>query len=154
MAGGFPEALARESERRRQTWAKSWLESVLTRDLRDVGDIGQMTELPKFVRLLAEHSGQLINFSRPGSSIGVTHKTSQRYVSLLEQVFVLTILQPWYTNTLKRIARTPKLHFMDSGLLAAARGERFAYGAVLYGSADFVPLGDRLAAVPLACLRT
>ncbi len=122
LAGGFPEAIARDSERRRQAWARSWLESVLTRDLRDVANVGKLTELPKFVRFLAEHSGQLINHSRFGSSIGVSHKTSQRYVSLLEQIFVIATLQPWHTNTLKRLVRTPKLHFLDCGLLAAARG--------------------------------
>lgn len=125
LAGGFPEAAARESERRRQAWARSWLTSVLTRDLKDVAEIEKLTELPRFVRFLAEHSGQLVNYSQFGSSIGVSHKTGQRYVGLLEQVFLVSTLQPWYTNALKRIARTRKLHFLDSGLLATARGLTF-----------------------------
>lgn len=125
LAGGFPEAIARESERRRQAWARSWLTSVLTRDLRDIAEIQKLSELPKFVRLLAEHSGQLVNYSQLGSSVDVSYKTGQHYVSLLEQVFLITTVQPWYTNVLKRIARTPKLHFLDCGLLAAARGLTF-----------------------------
>ncbi|MBI1246131.1 MAG: DUF4143 domain-containing protein [Alphaproteobacteria bacterium] len=125
LLGGFPEAISRESERRRQDWARSYLSSVLTRDLRDIADIEKLTELPKFVRLLAEHSGQLVNYSQFGSSINVSYKTGQRYVALLEQVFLVQTLQPWYTNALKRIAKTPKLHFLDSGLLAAARGLSF-----------------------------
>jgi predicted AAA+ superfamily ATPase len=125
LLGGFAEAISRENERRRQGWARSYLTSVLTRDLRDIAEIEKLTELPKFVRLLAEHSGQLVNYSRLGSSIDVSHKTGQRYVGLLEQVFLVSILQPWYTNALKRIARTPKLHFLDSGLLATARGLSF-----------------------------
>ena len=195
--------------------------------------------MPAFVRLLAEHSGQLVNYSRLGSGIGVSHKTGQRYVGLLEKVFLIEKLQPRHTNALKRIVKTPKLHFLDSGLLAAARGltfagvkadrgrfgsllesfvfsevmklvtasdteltphhfrdqqmhevdivlerddgmvagievkapatvrsgdfaglrylaeacgERFANGIVLYDSTDFVPFGDRLAAVPMSCL--
>ncbi len=94
LTGGFPEALARESERRRQAWARSWLESVLTRDLRDIAEVERLTELPRFVRQLAEHSGKLINYSRFGSSIDVSHKTGQRYVRLLEQVFLVSTLQP------------------------------------------------------------
>lgn len=125
LLGGFPEALARESERRRQDWARSYLNSVLTRDLRDIADIEKLTELPKFVRLLAEHSGQLVNYSQLGGSIGVSHKTGQRYVGLLEQVFLVSTLQPWFTNALKRISKTPKLHFLDSGLLATTRGLGF-----------------------------
>ena len=125
LLGGFPEAISRNSERRRQDWARSYLTSVLTRDLRDIAEIEKLTELPKFVRLLAEHSGQLVNYSQFGSSIDVSHKTGQRYVALLEQVFLVATLQPWYTNALKRIAKTPKLHFLDSGLLATARGLSF-----------------------------
>ena len=125
LLGGFPEAISRESERRRQDWARSYLTSVLTRDLRDIAEIEKLTELPKFVRLLAEHSGQLVNYSQFGSSINVSYKTGQRYVGLLEQVFLVATVQPWYTNTLKRIAKTPKLHFLDSGLLATARGLSF-----------------------------
>ncbi|MFG1420013.1 ATP-binding protein [Xanthobacter sp. V0B-10] len=125
LVGGFPEAISRDSERRRQDWARSYLTSVLTRDLRDIADIEKLTELPKFVRLLAEHSGQLVNYSQFGGSINVSHKTGQRYVTLLEQVFLVATLQPWYTNALKRIAKTPKLHFLDSGLLATTRGLSF-----------------------------
>ena len=125
LLGGFPEAISRESERRRQDWARAYLTSILTRDLRDIAEIEKFTELPKFVRLLAEHSGQLVNYSQLGGGIGVSHKTGQRYVGLLEQVFLISTLQPWYTNALKRIAKTPKLHFLDSGLLATARGLSF-----------------------------
>ncbi len=125
LLGGFPEAIARESERRRQDWARSYLTSVLTRDLRDIADVEKLTELPKFVRLLAEHSGQLVNYSQFGAAIDVSHKTGQRYVGLLEQVFLVSTLQPWFTNTLKRIAKTPKLHFLDSGLLGTVRGLGF-----------------------------
>jgi predicted AAA+ superfamily ATPase len=121
LLGGFPEAISRNSERRRQDWARSYLTSILTRDLRDIADVEKLTELPKFVRLLAEHTSQLVNYSQFGGSINVTHKTGQRYVGLLEQVFLVATVQPWFTNTLKRIVKTPKLHFLDSGLLASAR---------------------------------
>jgi len=239
LLGGFPEAISRESERRRQDWLRSYLTSILTRDLRDIAEVEKLTELPKFVRLLAEHSGQLVNYSQFGSGINVSYKTGQRYVGLLEQVFLIATVQPWFSNSLKRMVKTPKLHFLDSGLLAMVRGltfdrvkadrgtfgallegfvfsevmklmtasdlrltpyhfrdretrevdivlerddgmvvgievkasatvkagdfgslralaeasgDRFAFGVVLYDSADIVPFGDRLAAAPLSCL--
>ena len=93
LTGGFPEAIARGSKRRRQDWARSYLTSVLTRDLRDIAEIEKLTELPRFVRLLAEHSGQLVNYSEFASGINVNYKTSQRYVGLLEQVFLVSTLQ-------------------------------------------------------------
>ena len=139
LFGGFPEAIARPSERRRQDWARSYLTSILTRDLRDIADVEKLTELPKFVRLLAEHSGQLVNYSQLGAGINVSHKTGQRYVGLLEQVYLIATLHPWFTNALKRIVKTPKLHFIDSGLLASVRGltaerigaDRGTFGALL-----------------------
>ena len=139
LSGGYPEAIVRETEQRRQSWARSYLTSVLSRDLRDIGEVEKLTELPKFVRIVAERSGQLANFSQLGAGIGVSYKTGQRYIALLEQLFLLSTLQPWYTNTLERISRTPKLHFLDSGLLAAVRGlgfdrvtaHRIEFGALL-----------------------
>jgi predicted AAA+ superfamily ATPase len=139
LGGGYPEAIARTSERRRQDWIRSYMTSVLTRDLRDIAEIERLTELPKFARLLAEHSGQLVNYSAFGSGINVTYKTSQRYIGLLEQIFLIATLQPWYTNAIKRVIKTPKLHFLDSGVLAVSRGltsarvkvDRSAFGALL-----------------------
>lgn len=139
LTGGFPEAMKRRGGRRRQDWARSYFSSVLTRDLRDIADVEKLTELPKFVRLLAEHVGQLVNYSELGKGIGVNYKTAQRYIGLLEQIFLVGLLPPWYTNVIKRIVKTPKLHFFDSGLLATSRGltidrlthNRIAFGALL-----------------------
>ena len=139
LAGGYPEALSRKTERRRQDWTRSYLRSVLTRDLRNIADVEKLTELPRFVRFLAEHSGKLVNYSKFGGSIDVSHKTGRRYLELLEQVFLVTTLQPWFTSALKRVVKTPKLHFVDSGVLATVRGlssnrlkaERRGFGALL-----------------------
>lgn len=125
LSGGFPEAIGRETGRRRQDWARSYLTSVLTRDLRDIADLEKLAELPKFVRLIAENSGRLVNHSQFGAGIDVSYKTARRYVALLEQVFLVATLQPWFTNALQRIVKTPKLHFLDSGLLATTRGLTF-----------------------------
>lgn len=139
LTGGFPEAVARTSERRRQDWARSYLEAVLGRDLREIAETELLTDLSRFVRLLAHHDAQLTNFSEIGRDLGVNYKTSQRYVGLLERIYLVTLLQPWHTNAIKRIIKTPKLHFVDSGILAAARGltieraiaDRATFGAVL-----------------------
>jgi uncharacterized protein len=122
LAGGFPEALRRPSASRRRAWALSYLESVLMRDLREIAEIARIRELPRFVDLLAEHAARLVNFTEFGSGIGVSYKTAQRYVGLLEQIFVVSTLMPWSTNTLKRMIKSPKLHFVDTGILSAARG--------------------------------
>ena len=137
LIGGFPEAMTRAGGRRRQDWGRSYLTSVLTRDLRDIADVEKLTELPKFVRLLAEHAGQLVNYSELGKGIGINYKTAQRYIGLLEQIFLVASLAPWHTNAIKRIVKTPKLHFLDSGLLATSRGltiDRLTHNRVAFGA--------------------
>jgi predicted AAA+ superfamily ATPase len=148
LTGGYPEAVARASPARRSDWGRAYLESVLTRDLRDIADIERLSDLPRLARLLALHSGQLVNYSQLGSAIAVSYKTAQRYVDLLEKIFLVSTLPPWSSNEIKRLVKTPKLHFVDTGLLSAARGldgarlrrhrtelgpllETFVYGEVL-----------------------
>ena len=77
--GGFPEAISRRSERRRQDWARSYLTSVLTRDLRDIAEIEKLTDLPRFVRLLAEMDVGGMNESEGHSLIGARLRDKQSH---------------------------------------------------------------------------
>jgi predicted AAA+ superfamily ATPase len=90
-----------------------------------------------------------------GAPLGVGHVTSQRYTDVLAHLYLVRTLQPWYTNELKRLIKTPKLHFLDSGLLAALRNlssARFIIGLVLYDHDTIVPFGERLFAAPISTL--
>jgi hypothetical protein len=124
---------------RRQGWATAYVDAVLTRDLRDIAAIERLADLPKLVQLLAAHVGQLVNYSELGGALGIDYKTIQRYVRLLEQIFLVATVSPWYSNEIKRLIKTPKLHFVDSGILAAVRGvtiaqlkrDRTMFGALL-----------------------
>ena len=75
--------------------------------------------MPKFLRILADYSGQLVNYSKIGATLGMNHVTTRKYIGVLENLFLVHALQPWHTNSLKRLIKTPKLHFLDAGLLAA-----------------------------------
>ncbi|MYB12463.1 MAG: ATP-binding protein [Rhodospirillaceae bacterium] len=121
LAGGYPEALTRSAWRRRQSWCMDYVEAIVQRDVRDIARIDQLNLMPRLMRVLAEHSGQLVNYSGFGASLGMNHVTVQKYLGVLENLFLLSTLPPWYTNTLKRLTKSPKLHFLDSGLLAALR---------------------------------
>ncbi len=121
LAGGYPEALARSEWRRRQNWHLDYVEAIIQRDVRDIARIEQLNAMPKLLRVLAEYSGQLVNYSGFGAVLGMNHVTTQRYVGVLENLFIVRTLQPWYTNSLKRLTKSPKLHFLDSGLLATLK---------------------------------
>ena len=119
LSGGFPEALNRASWRRRQSWHLQYIEAIIQRDIPYVAQVDLMHAMPGLIRVLAAHSGKIVNYSRIGSSLGLNHTTTQRYVKIFENLFVIRNLQPCYTNNLKRLIKTPKLHFYDAGLLAA-----------------------------------
>ena len=137
LAGGYPGALTRSGWRRRQDWHLDYVEAILQRDIRDIARIEQLGTMPRLMRILAEHSGQLANHSGFGAPLGMNHVTARKYVGILENLFLVHTLPPWYTNTLKRLVKSPKLHFLDAGLLAALRGitpERLRRDRTPFGS--------------------
>ena len=122
LTGGYPEMLKRTDALRRQTWARDYIKAIVQRDVRDVADVEKLDQLPRLLRALAHHSGQLTNFTQIGGQLGLDDKTTRKYVTVLEQLFLVHRLEPWFRNQLKRLVKTPKLHFLDSGLLAAMLG--------------------------------
>lgn len=139
LAGGYPEAVARKSWTRRQDWYDNYVEAVVERDIRDIANIDQLDRMPRLLRALAAHAGQLINHAGVGAGLDLNHVTTQKYTGIFEQLFLVRTLPPWHNNALKRLIRKPKLHFLDSGLLAALIGltpekvaaDRSRFGAIL-----------------------
>ncbi len=120
--GGYPEALARRTERRRQDWHRAYVESIVERDVPEIASLARPTQIPRLLQFAARLAGNLVNLSEIGRSVALDHKTTDSYLRILEQLYLLHRLQPWSRNELSRIVKAPKLHFVDSGLLASVRG--------------------------------
>ncbi|MBV9221683.1 MAG: ATP-binding protein [Methylobacteriaceae bacterium] len=136
LSGGYPEALVRKAWARRQDWYLEYVDAIVQRDVRDVANVDQLDRMARLLRVLAEHSSQLVNHSDAGARIGLNHVTTQRYTTVFERLFLIRTLPPWHSNALKRLTKTPKLHFLDTGLLAALRGitpERIARDRRVFG---------------------
>ena len=139
LTGGYPEMVRRSSPQRRSIWVRDYLDAMVQRDVRDISEIEKFDELRQLLRLLSHHAGQLLNFSRMGRDTGLDSKTAARYLALLEQLFLVHRIEAWHRNDLKRLLKTPKLAFVDSGILAAQRGltlesltrDRTAFGPIL-----------------------
>lgn len=139
LQGGYPEALRRTSASRRQAWLEDYVALILDRDVRDIANIDQLDRMPRLLDVLAAHAGQLVNHSSFGAALGLTAPTAQKYMGILERLFLLRQVPPWSHNAVSRLTKTPKLHFLDTGLLAALRGdtaaelqkERTGYGPLL-----------------------
>jgi uncharacterized protein len=119
---GYPDAIKRRAERRRQDWYREYIRSLVERDIPDVARIAAPGQIPRLLELAARFAGQLINQSEIGRTLGLDHKTVSHYLRVLEQIYLIERVQPWSRNELSRLVKTPKLHFIDSGLLAAMRG--------------------------------
>lgn len=122
LTGGYPEMVRRKDTRRRQAWVREYVKTIIQRDVPDIAEVEKLDRMARLLQVLAHHSAQLVNFSQAGGRIGLDEKTVSRYVSIVEQMFVLRRVEPWFRNRLKRLVKTPKLHFLDSGLLAALLG--------------------------------
>lgn len=121
LKGGYPEAVRRATSARRRAWLEDYIGQVLDRDVRDIANIDQLDRLPRLLNVLAEHTGQLVNHASFGAALGLSSVTAQKYVAILERLFLIRTVSPWSTNRLSRLIKTPKVHFLDTGLLAALR---------------------------------
>ncbi len=121
-AGGYPAALSRSTPRRRGTWYRDYIETLVQRDVRDLARIGSLDALPRLLSLAAGQTARLINISDLASPFQLSRPTIRDYVTLLERVFLLEELPPWHSNRLSRLIKTPKLHVGDTGLACALLG--------------------------------
>ena len=139
LRGGYPEAISRRDARRRTVWTRQYIDAIIQRDVRDVASIDKLDQLPRFLRSLAQVSGQMCNYTQLGGQVGLDSKTAARYVGVFEQMFLLKRVEVWARNRLKRVVKTPKLQFIDAGLLATlldlgsaeAQQDRSRFGNVL-----------------------
>jgi predicted AAA+ superfamily ATPase len=136
LVGGYPEMLKRERPDRRNAWARSYIQAIVQRDVREVVEVEKLEQLPRLLGVLAHYSAQLTNFTQIGGQLGLDDKTARTYLGILEQLFLVKRIEPWFNNRLSRLLKTPKLHFLDSGLLATLQGattERVASNRGIFG---------------------
>ena len=122
VAGGYPAALARTSQRRRAAWYRDYVETLVQRDVRDLARISSLDALPRLLQLAASQTARLMNVAEMASPFQLSRPTIRAYVTLLERVFLLEHLPPWHSNRMSRLVKTPKLHMGDTGVTATLLG--------------------------------
>ncbi|MCY4400603.1 MAG: ATP-binding protein [Gemmatimonadetes bacterium] len=122
LHGGFPRSYLARSGAASRRWRDGFIQTLLARDLPDLGNTIPSTTLRRFWTMLAHWHGQLWNGAEFGRAFGVSHTTVRRYLDLLSSVFVVRQLQPWFENISKRQVRSPKVYIADSGVLHALLG--------------------------------
>jgi uncharacterized protein len=123
LRGGYPE-LAAEPDRDSFMWHSSYVQTYLERDVRELKQIGDLTQFQSFLRVLAARNGQLLNMSDVSRDLGIAVNTTRAWLSVLESTYQVIILRPYYGNVGKRLVKTPKVYFTDTGVLCYLAGLR------------------------------
>ena len=116
LRGGFPE-LATGPERDIDLWHSSYIQTYLERDVRNLRQVGDLGQFRIFLRALAARNGQLLRMSSLARDLGLAVNTVKAWISVLEASDQIVLLRPYYTNIGKRLVKTPKLYFTDTGTL-------------------------------------
>jgi len=117
IVGGYPEPLLHLPASRRERWYRDFVRTYLTRDLAEIGHNVSDQAFGRLLRMLAYAQGGLFNASAFARSLTITNDTVRRYVSILEESFLVRSLQPWLPNLKKRLVKSPRLFIRDSGLV-------------------------------------
>lgn len=124
LRGGFPLSYLAVSDADSAAWRKSFIQTLLERDLPQWGVRTPSAALWRFWTMLAHYHGQTWNAAEPARALGVSESTTRRYLDLLSDAFMVRQLQPWHANVRKRQVKAPKIYLRDSGLLHQLLGIR------------------------------
>lgn len=122
--GGFPLSLTAENESQRVLWMESFRSTYLERDLRRISDIGHLAEFARLMELSAVRTAQVLNQAELARDAGLSPATMGRYLSILEASFLIHRLAPYFENIGKRLVKSPKLYWTDTGLVCHLLGIR------------------------------
>lgn len=118
--GGYPRIY--EQRLPADEWLAAYTTTYLERDVRSLLEVGDLSLFQTFLRLCAGRVGQLLNLSGLASDCGVSQPTARRWLSVLEASYIVLRLQPFHANFGKRLLKTPKLYFLDTGLVCSLLG--------------------------------
>lgn len=122
--GGYPPIYDRPVDT--SQWHAAYISTYMERDVRQIINVRDTAQFQRFLRICANHVGQLVNLSRIANDVGITHNTAESWLSVLESSYLIKRLSPWYRNFNKRLVKTPKLYFYDTGLVCWLLGIRSA----------------------------
>jgi predicted AAA+ superfamily ATPase len=123
LRGCYPEPVARPG-RDHRLWQSSYVQTYLERDVRNLRNVGDLTLFQTFLRALAGRAAQLLNVSDLARDVGVAVNTARDWLSILEATFQVFLLRPYFVNLGKRLVKSPKVYFTDTGLLCYLVGLR------------------------------
>ncbi len=120
--GGYPDAYLAKSDRAAMRWSEDFITSYVERYLPQQGVTANPAQLRRFCSMLAHQQGSTVNLSKTGNSLGIDGKTVRHYLDLLEGLYLIRSLPAWSRNVGKRLVKSPKIFWRDTGLLHSLSG--------------------------------
>ena len=117
LRGGFPESFLAQNDKLSQQWRNNFILTFIERDIPQLGFNLPSLTVRRFLTMCAHNNGQLLNQSKLGESLGLSHNVIRRYIEIFENTFILRSLMPYYKNIKKRIVKSPKVYIRDTGIL-------------------------------------
>ncbi len=124
IQGGYPALYDRKITP--QDWFSNYVATYVERDVRQLISVRNLGQFQTFLKMCASRTGQLINLTSLGADCGISAVTAKQWLSVLETSYIVTLLRPHHSNFGKRLVKTPKIYFLDSGLAAWLMGIRSA----------------------------
>ena len=124
IQGGYPALYDRKITT--QDWFSNYVATYVERDVRQLISVRNLSQFQTFLKMCASRTGQLINLTSLGADCGISAVTAKQWLSVLETSYIVTLLRPHHSNFGKRLVKTPKIYFLDSGLAAWLMGIRSA----------------------------
>ncbi|MCB9978542.1 MAG: ATP-binding protein [Rhodospirillales bacterium] len=120
--GTYPDMVVQDSDKNWERFYSSYVATYIQRDVRDYLNINDAAAFHKFMQVAAARTGQLVNFADMARDVGVSESTIKTWLNVLHASGIVYLLQPYFNNRTKRLVKTPKLYFMDTGLCAYLTG--------------------------------
>jgi predicted AAA+ superfamily ATPase len=130
--GGYPAVWQREDTSARLNWLKDYRKTYLERDVAEVGQVADIDRFAMAQKLLCARSANLLSLSEAARDLALSVNTVKRYLHLLVMTFQCFLLQPYYENVGKRLIKSPKVYFADTGLMRAILGDLSISGGAMY----------------------
>jgi predicted AAA+ superfamily ATPase len=115
--GSYPELVTR-AYKNRDDWYSSYISTYINKDVREISQIGDLADFQRLMKLLAANTSHVVNLTDYSRDIGVSVPTIKRWLSVLEASYIIFLLPPFYGNYEKRIVKSPKVYFYDTGIVS------------------------------------
>ena len=115
--GGYPRIVLEESEQKKQTLLSQIINTYIKKDIRDIGNIRNISGFNKLLEILAAQSGQLLNVSKLSNTLDMNRETVQEYLDLLENTFIIKRITPFHKNIRSELSKNPKIFLSDTGMM-------------------------------------